>query len=331
MSMKKRGIWMMVVAWCLMLSGCGGNGQAKDTERKEVTLILDYVPNTNHTGIYVAQEKGYFQDEGLQVNIIEPGNNETSATLVAVGKGEFGVSYQEDVTYARSAKEPLPIRAIATIIQHNTSGFVSLKSANINSCKDFEGKVYAGWQAPSEEAVIRAVMKQAGADFDQLTMVGADGSGFASFGKNVDLQWDFEGWAVTKGRMDGYDLNYLPLRDLDKRLDYYTPLLITNEDMIKNDPETVRAFLTAVRKGYEYAIEYPQEAAEILGKEIPDTDMEFIKASQEYLSKEYQSDAPSWGVMKDEVWDRYTEFMLEYGLIDHVIKADQQYTNEFLH
>ena len=131
--------------------------------------------------------------------------------------------------------------------------------------------------------------------------------------------------------MDGYDLNYLPLRDLDKRLDYYTPLLITNEDMIKNDPETVRAFLTAVRKGYEYAIEYPQEAAEILGKEIPDTDMEFIKASQEYLSKEYQSDAPSWGVMKDEVWDRYTEFMLEYGLIDHVIKADQQYTNEFLH
>lgn len=328
--MKQRSIWMLTAAMCLLLSGCGASKETKETEEKAITLILDYVPNTNHTGIYVAQEKGYFKDAGLQVNIIEPGDNETSATLVAVGKGDFGVSYQEDVTYARCAEEPLPIKAVATIIQHNTSGFVSLKSANIHSPKDFEGKVYAGWQAPSEEAVIRAVMNKAGGDFDKLTMVGADGSGFASLGKNVDLQWEFEGWAVTKGRMDGYDLNYLPLKDLDERLDYYTPLLITNEEMIRNNPETIRAFLSAVKQGYEYAIDHPQEAAEILGKVIPDTDLEFIKASQEYLSKEYQGDAQNWGIMKDEVWDRYTDFMAEYGLIDHTIQAQDQYTNEFL-
>ncbi len=327
--MKRKALWIFT-AMILLLVGCQSSSTTQDTAKKEVTLILDYVPNTNHTGFYVAQEKGYFADAGLTVNIVEPGNNETSATLVAVGKGQFGVSYQEDVTYARSAEEPLPIRAIATIIQHNTSGFVSLKSAGINTPKDFEGKVYAGWQAPSEEAVIRAVMNKAGADFDKVTMIGADGSGFAAFGKTVDLQWDYEGWAVTKGRMDGYDLNYLPLRELDDRLDYYTPLIITNEEMMQNDPETIIAFLTAVKKGYEYAIANPKEAASILAKAIPDTDPAFILKSQEYLSKEYQNDAPSWGIMKDEVWDRYTDFMVEYGLIDHKVDAADQYTNEFL-
>lgn len=325
----KKQLRICMAVMLLVLTGCG-TALSEQEANKEVTLILDYVPNTNHTGFYVAQEKGYFADAGLTVNIVEPGNNETSATLVAVGKGEFGVSYQEDVTYARSAEEPLPIRAIATIIQHNTSGFVSLKSAGINTPKDFEGKVYAGWQAPSEEAVIRAVMNKAGGDFDKLTMVGADGSGFAAFGKTVDLQWDFEGWAVTKGRMDGYELNYLPLRELDERLDYYTPLIITNETMIQNDPETITAFLAAVKKGYEYAIANPKEAADILAQVIPDSDPAFIRKSQEYLSKEYKCDAPSWGVMKDEVWDRYTDFMVEYGLIDHKVDADAQYTNEFL-
>lgn len=321
---------LMGIVMCMSLMVCGCGSEEKTDGNKEVTLVLDYLPNTNHTGIYVAQEKGFFEANGLQVKIIEPGENETSATLVAVGKGEFGVSYQEDVTYARSAEQPLPIRAIATILQHNTSGFVSLKSENIQSPKDFEGKVYAGWQAPSEEAVIQAVMKQNQADFSKLTMVGADGSGFASLGKTVDLQWDFEGWAVLKGKMDGYDLNYMPLKDLDARLDYYTPLIITNETMMDEDPETVKKMVAALKQGYEYAIDHPEESAEILHKYLPDTDIDFLKQSQAYLSQEYRKDASTWGVMKDEVWDRYTDFMVEYGLIEKKIDAKDQYTNAFI-
>lgn len=328
--LKKYSVIIMSALIMTSMSACSQKSKDANEGVKEVTLILDYLPNTNHTGIYVAEKNGYFKEAGLKVNIIEPGDNETSATLVAANKGEFGVSYQEDVTYARSAKEPLPIRAIATIMQHNTSGFVSLKSANINTVKDFEGKVYAGWQAPSEEAVIQSIMKKGNADFSKLTMVGADGSGFAALGNGVDLQWDFEGWAVLKGRLDGYDLNYIPLKDLDERLDYYTPLFITNEKMIENDPQTVSAFVQAVKKGYEYAIANPKEAAEILHEVIPDTDMEFLTQSQAFLSQQYQADAKAWGVMKDEVWDRYTQFMNESGLIEQMISADQQYTNEFV-
>lgn len=328
--MKRKFAALMAVLLCFALTGCGGERTVDSGDSlKEVTLVLDYVPNTNHTGFYVAQQLGYFEQQGLKVNIIEPGDND-STTLCAVGKAEFAVSYQENVTYARTASKPLPIRAIAAIIQHNTSGFLSAAEDRILSPKDFEGRVYAGWQAPSEEAVLKAVMAAAGADFSKLTMVGATGSGIESMGSDIDIQWEFEGWAVINDRMNGYDINYMPVKDLDKRLDYYTPVLITNEDMVYNEPKTVQAFVTAVKQGYEYAIENPEESAEILHNIIPDTDADFLLESQKFLSGQYSLDSETWGLMKDEVWDNYTNFMFEYGLIEEDIAANEQYTNEFI-
>ena len=320
----------------LSLVGCSSASNSSNSSQHltKVKLMLDYTPNTNHTGFYVAKNKGYYKDAGLDVQIIEPGDNATTS-MVAAGKADFGVSYQEDVTYALTSEDPLPIKTIATIIQHNTSGFVSLKSANINSVKDFEGKTYAGWGAPSEEAVIKAVMNEAGADFSKLTIVGSDGSGIAGLsdqvGKNkVNLSWEFYGWAVTQAILDGYDVNYMPLKDLDSRLDYYTPVIITNNKMIKKNSKIVKKFMRATKKGYEYAIDYPNKSAEILHKTAcKDTDLKFLKASQKYLSSQY-ADGGKWGVMKDSVWDNYTEFMVEYGLIDHKIDAKDQYTNEFV-
>lgn len=325
--MKKLGL--MLLTLCL-LCACTQTPSNESSEGEKVVLMLDYVPNTNHTGIYVAQELGYFEEVGLEVEIIEPGSNQTAATMVASGNADFGISYQEDVTYALSAKDPLPIKAIAAIVQHNTSGFVSLKSANITSPKDFEGKVYAGWQAPSEEAVIQAVMTKANANFDLLTMVGADGSGFASLGNTVDIQWEYEGWAVVQGRLAGYDLNYMPLKDLDERLDYYTPVLITNDTMIEEKSEIVQKMVDAIKKGYEYAIDNPEEAASIMYDVLPDTDKTFILESQKYLSEQYALDSETWGLMKDEVWDNYTDFMYEYGLIETKVEASAQYTNQFI-
>lgn len=325
---------MCAAAVALSLVGCAQTSNS-DKELTKVTLMLDYTPNTNHTGFYVAKNKGYYKEAGLDVDIIEPGDNATTS-MVAAGKADFGISYQEDVTYALTSEDPLPIKTIATIIQHNTSGFVSLKSANINSVKDFEGKTYAGWGAPSEEAVIKAVMNEAGADFSKLNIVGSDGSGIAGLsdevGKNkVNLGWEFYGWAIIKALQDGYDLNYMPLADLDNRLDYYTPVIITNKKMIKKNSDTVKKFMEATKKGYEYAIDHPSKAAEILHEDaLSDTDLKFLKESQKYLSSQYAKDADSWGVMKDSVWDNYTDFMYETGLISQKIDAKGQYTNEFV-
>jgi len=279
---------MCAAAVALSLVGCAQTSNSDDKLTK-VTLMLDYTPNTNHTGFYVAKNKGYYKEAGLDVDIIEPGDNATTS-MVAAGKADFGVSYQEDVTYALT----------------------------------------------SEEAVIKAVMNEAGADFSKLNIVGSDGSGIAGLsdevGKNkVNLGWEFYGWAIIKAMQDGYDLNYMPLADLDSRLDYYTPVIITNNKMIKKNSDTIQKFMEATKKGYEYAIDHPSKAAEILHDDaLTDTDLKFLKESQKYLSSQYAKDADSWGVMKDSVWDNYTDFMYETGLIDHKIDAKDQYTNEFV-
>ena len=304
------------------------DGEATDS-LEDVTVILDYVANTNHTGMYVALDQGYYEEQGLNVNIVEPTEGAT-ATLVAVGKGDFGISYQEDVTIALASEDPLPIRAIAALIQHNTSGFATYADKNITSVKDFEGKTYAGWGGPGESAVLNAVMTQAGADFSKLNIVTSDGTGFAALKDQVDIMWFFEAWDNVKCELADFPINYMPVRDLDERLDYYTPVIIASEETLEQKPEMVRRFLAATEKGYLYAIENPEESAEILHKYTPDYDMELLSRSQAYLTDKYMEDSETWGTMKDSVWDNYTDFMVEYGVIDKDIPAADCYTNEFL-
>lgn len=328
-----RNKWKMGVAMALAAAMTAGSAMAafaqEEKELKKVTVILDYVPNTNHTGMYVALDKGYYEEEGLDVEIIEPTDGAT-ATLVAQQKGTFGISYQEDVTIALTAKDPLPIKAIATVIQHNTSGFVSLADSGIESPADFEGKTYAGWGGPGESAVLEACMKQSGTDFSKLNIVVSDGSGFEALGKSCDLMWFFEGWDNIIADMNGTKLNYMECRELDERLDYYTPVIISSNAVLEEDPEMVSAFLRATAKGYGDAIEDPAAAAEVLLAHAPDYDIEMLTRSQEYLAGKYMEDTQTWGMMKDEVWDNYASFLQEYGVIDEVIPASECYTNEFL-
>ena len=330
--MKKT--WKMAAAAVMVsaaMMGMALGAQAEETKDglKKVTVILDYVPNTNHTGMNVALDKGYYEEEGLDVEIIEPTDGAT-ATLIAQQKGTFGISYQEDVTIALTSADPLPIKAVATLIQHNTSGFVSLADSGIESPADFEGKTYAGWGGPGESAVLEACMTQAGADFSKLNMVISDGTGFEALGKSCDVMWFFEGWDNIIAAMNGCELNYMELRKLDERLDYYTPVVITSDAVLESDPEMVSAFLSATRKGYEDAIADPDAAAEILSSHAESYDVEMLKKSQEYLADKYMEGNERWGEMKDEVWDNYTAFLKEYGVIDKDLAAAECYTNEFL-
>ena len=336
--MKKKSIFALttalVMAASLAFTGCGSTKteEPKDKESKkleDVTVILDYVANTNHTGMYVALEKGYYENAGLNVKIVEPTEGAT-ATLISVGKGDFGISYQEDVTVARTSDDPLPIKAIAALIQHNTSGFASYADKNIKTPKDFEGKTYAGWGGPGEEAVLKAVMAKDNADYNKLNVVISDGSGFEALKDNVDIMWFFEAWDNVKCKMNDFPINYVEVRDLDERLDYYTPVIIANDQTLEERPEMTKKFLEATAKGYKDAIENPKECAKILQKYAPDYSLEMLEMSQEYLAEKYMEDTDRWGEMKDSVWDNYTDFMLEYGVIKQPIEASQCYTNEFL-
>lgn len=317
-----------IVATTSMMVGCT-NG-SKKTSLEKTNVILDWTPNTNHTGMYVALNKGYYKEEGLDVKIIQPSDGNVT-NLIATGKGDFGVSDQEDVTYALTSKNPLPIKAVATLMEHNTSGFAAPKSKNIKSVKDFEGKVYGGWGSPSEEAVLKAVMEKNGADFSKLRIVniGSDDY-FAATKKNVDFAWVFEGWTGIEAQIKGIPLNYIAVKDLDPALDYYTPLLITNNKILNQNPDKAKKFLRATKKGYEYAVKHPEESAKILRKYAPEINEKLAVESQKYMVTHYASDISKWGEMKPSVWKNYADFLKSKGLIKKDLNIKDAFTNEYL-
>ena len=331
--MKIKKYISIALAGALMLttlSGCSKKEEKSADGEEKVTVVLDWTPNTNHTGLYTALENGYYKDQGLDVEIVQPPEG-GAASLVASGKADFGISYQEEVTYAKTSDDPLPIKAIAAVIQHNSSGFASPKDKNIKTPKDFEGKIYGGWGSESETAAIKAVMEKTGADFNKVTIadIGQDDF-FTATTNSVDFAWIYEGWDVVQAKLKNFDLNFIPLNQFDKRLDYYTPVIISNETLLNDNPELAKKFMKATTEGYQFAIDNPEEAAKTLVKHAPEIDEELAIESQKFLASKYKDDAPRWGEMKDEVWNNYTAFLKEYGLINKDLKPEDAYTNEFL-
>ncbi len=300
------------------------------SDTKELTAVLDWVPNTNHTGIYVASELGYFEEEGLSVDIIQPAEG-GAADLIAAGQADFGFSYQEQVSYARTTKNPLPVKAIAAVIQHNTSGYASPVDRGILTPKDFEGKKYGGWGSPMEIATLKGVMATENADFNQVEMVDLGALDFfTAVREHVDFTWIFYGWDGISAELKGEEINFIRLQDVDENLDFYTPVIIASDTYLEENPDITRKFLRALSKGYHYAIENPEEAADLLLIKNPEIDRDLALASQEYLSKEYQGDAEKWGIMDERIWENYGTWMYDQGLLDNKLIVNEAFTNEFL-
>lgn len=329
--MKKRVLLTSIIGFLLisLLSAYGAGCQPQKNLQKAI-LILDWTPNTNHTGIYVAKDKGWYRDQGIDLEIIEPAEGALPVQVVAAGQADFGISYEEEVTHSRSVD--VPVVSIAAIIQHNTSGFASPKEKNITRPKDFEGKKYGSFGSPTEHAVLSVLMAADGADVNMVEFVDVGSADFFVLTqKDVDFAWIFYGWTGLEADIRGMPLNIVMLNQwFDYLPDYYTPVIITSEKEIKEKPDLIRRFMKATSMGYEYAISNPQEAAEILIKNVPEINTELVRKSQQWLAKEYKSDAPRWGEQKLEVWQNYPSWMSERDLLPKTIDAEKAFTNEFL-
>lgn len=302
-------------------------GCAKDENK--ITVVLDWTPNTNHTGIYVALENGYFEEQGLKVEIIQPADG-SAEQLVAANTAQFGFSFQENVTIARA--ESMPVVSIAAVIQHNTSGFMSRAEENIKSPADFENKRYGGWGTDIETTTVKYLMEKAGADPEKVKIVTTGDTDYfaAADAGEVEFVWIYEGWTLLEAGIRGVSVNYFNMKDFDEVFDYYTPVIITSEKNIKTNDKTITKFMKAVTQGYEYAIENPSEAATMLLKHAPELDEELIMLSQEFLADRYKDDAPYWGYQSNNVWLRYTEWLYENGFIKEMIEVEEAFTNAYL-
>ena len=317
-----------ILILCLILILIVSCGKSKDN--KKIRIVLDWVPNTNHTGLYVAKDLGYFKEEGLDVEIVQPPEGSTTA-LIGAGGAEFGISFQDTLAKSFAKENPVPVTAVAAILQHNTSGIISLKEKGIDSPKKLEGKKYATWEDNIEQAILKKLVTDDKGDFSKVKLIPYTITDVVTGLKtDVDAVWVYYAWDGIATERAGLQTNFLKIRDYGEELDYYSPVIIANNDFLKKNPEIAKKVLKAIKKGYEYAMKNPEESAKILVKNSPELDINLVTASQKWISKEYQSDAKEWGIIDGNRWNRFYEWLYKNKAVEHEIPKDFGYSNEYL-
>ncbi|MDR2767682.1 MAG: ABC transporter substrate-binding protein [Treponema sp.] len=316
---------IIAVIAALVLAGCGTK-----TRSGHVRVVLDWTPNTNHTGLYAALEKGWFAEAGLEVEILMP-PEDGALVLLASGRAEFAVDFQESLGPAIArADGALPVTAVAAVISHNTSGLMSLSSSGIRRPRDLEGKRFASWETPLVTAVIKDIVESDGGDFSAVSMIPNTATdAFSALQTDIDSIWIYYAWDGIAAAIKGVDIDYLDLGTIKAELDFYTPVYVTNSEWAAANGAEAGAFLKALSRGYEFARENPVEAADILLKYAPELDRELVVKSQEYLAGRYQGDAARWGEIDGERWGAFYRWMYSRGLLETDIGSGG-FTNEYL-
>lgn len=341
-NMKKICAAVLTGAMMVSLAACGSSKESAEKEadtgdQKELTKItfcLDWTPNTNHTGLYAAKALGYYEEAGLDVEIVQPPENGASI-MCASGQAQFAVEAQDTLAAAFDQDEPLEITAVAGLIQHNTSGIISRKGDGIDTPKGLEGKTYSTWESPVEMAMMKHVVEADGGDFSKVNLIPNDitDEPAALAANQTDAIWIFYGWGGINADIEGVEVDYWNFKDIDAVLDYYTPIIVANNDFLEENPDTAKAFMEATKKGYEYAIENPQEAADMLieGDETGSLRgcEDLVYASQKWLSEQYNADGDQWGYIVPERWDGFYTWLFENDLTSKDLTGIG-YSNDYL-
>lgn len=330
--MKKLLAVVLALALALSTGACANDQDGADSntaqDKQKVTFVLDWGANTNHAGVFVAQKLGYYEEAGLDVTIADAPEDGATA-LVASGGAQFGVDFQDSL--APALNQGLPVTAVAAIIQHNTSGIVSKKGNGITSPKGLEGKTYATWDMPVEQAILKSIVETDGGDFSKVNLVPSTVTDVISaLESNIDAVWIYYAWDGIAAKVKGYETEYITIRDIDPVFDYYTPVIIGNNDFLSQNPETAKKFMAATAKGYEYAIENPKEAAGILLESAEGLDEDIVYESQEWLADQYKAEVEQWGYIDPQRWNAFYQWLNENNLVEKPLEVNEGFTNEYL-
>ncbi|HNZ83097.1 MAG TPA: ABC transporter substrate-binding protein, partial [Sedimentibacter sp.] len=276
------------------------------------------------------QAKGFFEEEGIEAVIMQPPEGGAEA-IVGGGGAEFGIGFQDYLAPNYASKTPMPITAVAAIIQHNTSGIISLKEDGIDTPAKLAGHNYATWNLPIELAIIEKIVGDDGGSFKDIDLVPSTVTDvITALQTDIDSVWIYYAWDGIATKVKGLETNFLNFADYGRELDYYSPVLFVNDNFAEANPEVVKKVLSAVKRGYEYSIEAPEAAAQILLGAAPELDPEIVVESQKWLADQYIADAPKWGYIDQERWDGFYGWLFENNLIEMEIPKGRGFTNEYL-
>lgn len=333
--MKKRLLVMLSVLF-LLLSACGKNeeeatekGSDGDQELQKVSLMLDWYPNAVHSFLFVAQEKGYFKEEGLDVDIQMPADTNDPLKLVAADQIDMALSYQPQVIVARG--EDIPVQSFGAIVRYPLNHLMVPADGPIQSPKDLAGKTIGYPSIPLDEAIIHTMVKSDGGDAAKVKM--------------VDIGWDLIP-AMATNKTDALIGGYInheklllekeghPMRTLNPAEygvpDYYELVLVGSEKGLKEKPEVFKKFMSAITKGQKYVQEHPEDSLSMLMKNQDKTsplDKEIETKSLEILLPLMDANDQPFGYQDPETWEKVAKWLHENKVIEKEIKAGEAFIN----
>ena len=279
-------------------------------------LALDWTPNTNHTGFFVAEANGWYADAGVDLQVL-PYSSTTPEALIGAGQAECGISFQDSLTFAAAAGAP--IVSVMAILQHTGQEIAVLESSDITRPRDLDGKIYAGFGYPNEEPTLKSVIKADGGKGDFTTVTLDTAAYEALYAKRADFVITFSAWEGIEAGQRGIPLRTFAFTDYGFP-DFYQVVLACDRRWLEREPDLAKAFVAATVRGFEFAADQPAQAAAILVAQNPgvfDGNPQLPAASQQYLA--------DGGFLRDtsgvvgrqtlERWQGYSGFLYDQGLL----------------
>ena len=330
--MRSRPLAVLLAAAALiagLAAGCGDDEEAAAPQTEQVDLILDWFPNADHAGVYGAIEEGYFAEEGLDVSAVVPSDPAASLKQVGAGNAPFAISYEPEVLIARSAG--VPVVAVGAVVTHPLNSVIARSDRGVSRPRDLEGKTVGVAGVPSDRPLLDAVVRADGGDPERVETknVGFTLSPALAAGKvdavigaywNIELvELERQGVAAEAFRLEEHGVP-----------DYDELVVVTSDEIARDRPELVEAFLRGLRAGQDWAATDQTGAVEHLVAANPDLDAE-VEKEQLDLTADLISppDGPTLDIRPEE-WSAFAAWMLDNGLLEEPVDAGRVATDRFL-
>ena len=317
--MKKLFAMLMTAVLAISAVGCGGSEPAADNGLEDFSIVLDWYPNAIHSFLYVADEMGYFEAEGLNLVVNFPANTNDGISLPAAGRADLGMYYLQDAILT-AAEEDVPIVSVGAVVQESLDVVIALKESGIETPADLAGKKigYAG--TALSEAKVTCMLEKAGVSaeecelidvgFDLLTAI-TTGQVDATIGNMINHE-------VPQLAEQGIEINYFCPADHGVP-DYYELVFLAGQDAVENNPEKLQKFLRAAKKGFDFTKENPEEALQILldnqnAENFP-LSPSVEQASMDVLLPVMATEDVPFMAQDTAVWQENADWLYEMGLL----------------
>lgn len=333
--MKK---WIVGACAAIILAGCGANEEkpketAEESGKKElqdVSIMLDWYPNAVHSFLYVAEEKGYFEDEGINLDIQFPANATDPIGMAASDQVTLAITYQPDVIVART-EQNVGVKSVGAIVREPLNRVVSLAESNIKSPKDLEGKTVGYTGIPLNESIVKTMVEKDGGDPSKVDLVDV---GFELNASLISKKADavvgaYINHEVPLLEFEGYKTAHFDLTEYGVP-SFYELIAVTSDKTWKENPKLIEAFWRAAEKGFDDVKANPDEALNVLmaNQEQENFPLEekVEKESLEILLPLMESEQ-GFGYQDEEAWQKTADWMKQTGLIKQEPAVEELFVN----